>query len=175
MDKEDSAPEVIAYLGLGANLGDREANIRSALKNLDHLPTIQIRSISSLYETAPVGMTDQPDFLNTAAEIGTTLTPDELLAAILTVEKELGRVRTVRWGPRVIDIDILAYGDVRCVTPHLTLPHPRLMERAFALAPLAEIAPDLLLPGQRMTVKKKAEQLLQNANILTVRSVIKVH
>ncbi len=142
-------PKVTAFLGLGANLGDREANIREALRKLDLLPTIDVKTVSSLIETTPVGITEQPDFLNAAAEIETTLTPHRLLEAILAVEKDLGRERTLRWGPRVIDIDILIYEDKQIKSPSLTLPHPRLTERAFALAPLAEIAPDLVVPGQK--------------------------
>lgn len=161
----------IAYLGLGANLGDRESTIISALRELNGLPTIQVAQVSSLYETAPVGVTDQPNFLNAAAEIRTTLNPEKLLEALLDLEKKFGRVRTLRWGPRVIDIDILAYGNEIRATPALKLPHPRLTERAFALVPLAEIAPDLVLPGQTENIKKIAGKLSKAGNILSVRVV----
>ena len=157
---------VMAYLGLGANLGDREATIRQALKKLGALPTIEIMAVSSLYQTAPVGMTNQPDFLNAAAAICTSLTPQELMAQILQLEHELGRERTVRWGPRTIDIDILAFGSMTINQPELTIPHPRLGERAFALLPLAEIAPGLQLPGESETVQKKAAALAVAGNIL---------
>jgi 2-amino-4-hydroxy-6-hydroxymethyldihydropteridine diphosphokinase len=174
MNIKDPIGWVTAYLGLGANLGNREANICKALRSLDNLPTIQVTNVSSFYETPAVGITDQPDFLNAAAAIETTLTSDHLLEASLAVEKNMGRVRTQRWGPRVIDIDILVYGDEQKITPTLTLPHPRLLERVFALAPLAEIAPELVLPGQYDPVKKKAEQMLENANILSIRGVINI-
>jgi 2-amino-4-hydroxy-6-hydroxymethyldihydropteridine diphosphokinase len=158
-------------LGLGANLGDLEANILSALKELSALPTIKLTAVSSLYETAPVGVTDQPNFVNAVAEIETTLTPDALLETILALEKNRGRVRTQRWGPRVIDIDILLHGNVQRESPTLTLPHPRLEERDFALVPLAEIAPNLILPGQTDFIKKKAERLQETGNILAVKHV----
>lgn len=163
---EPKAGWVMAYLGLGANLGDREATIRQALEKLDALPTIEVVAVSSLYQTAPVGMTNQPDFLNAAAAISTLLTPEELMAEVLQLEQQLGRVRTVRWGPRTIDIDILAFGSMAINQPELTIPHPRLGERAFALLPLAEIAPDLQLPGESETVQKKADILAAQGNIL---------
>jgi 2-amino-4-hydroxy-6-hydroxymethyldihydropteridine diphosphokinase len=159
------------YLGLGANLEDREASILSALKELDALPTITMTAVSSFYETAPVGVTDQPNFVNAVAEVRTTLTPDALLETVLALEKNRGRVRTQRWGPRVIDIDILLYGNVQRETPALTLPHPRLEERDFVLVPLAEIAPNLVLPGQTSFIKNKAETLQKNGNILAVKHV----
>ncbi len=132
---------------------------------------MKVFAVSSLYETAPVGVTDQPNFLNAVAEVSTTLTPTELLETLLVLEKNRGRVRTLRWGPRVIDIDILAYGDVRMDTAALTLPHPRLEERAFALVPLAEIAPGLTLPDWTETVEKKAERIRERGNILAVKHV----
>ena len=159
---------ITAYLGLGSNLGDRAKNIQQALRDLASLPTIRVTAVSSFYETAPVGITDQPDFVNAVAAIETSLTPEELLDAVLTVEKKQGRVRTQRWGPRVIDVDVLTYGDERRVTPMLTLPHPRLGERAFVIVPLAEIAPNLVLPGQSETMKKKAERIEKAGNILVL-------
>lgn len=162
---------VTAYLGLGANLGEREASILSALKELDSLPTMQVTAVSSLYETAPVGVTDQPNFVNAVAEIRTTLTPEALLETILALEKNRGRVRTQRWGPRVIDIDILLYGDIQRETPALSLPHPRLEDRDFVVLPLSEIAPDLVLPGQTIFIKNIAKRFSGTGNILDVRSV----
>lgn len=152
-------------------MGDREASILSALQTLDDLPTIEVTAVSSLYETAPVGVTDQPPFVNAAARIRTTLTPEGLLRAVLHLENEMGRARTLRWGPRVIDIDILAFGDQRISSPALTVPHPRLRERAFALVPLAEIAPDWVLPGDSEPVKKRAGILRRNGNILASKVV----
>jgi len=141
-------------LSLGSNLGDREANICQALQLLS-ARQIRIIKQSSIYETEPVGYTDQPFFLNMAVLIETRLTPQELLAVCLDVEAELGRVRALRWGPRIIDIDIITYNDIKLDLPQLTLPHPRLGEREFVLVPIQEIAPDLpLLHG------KTASQLL---------------
>ena len=162
---EREAKWVTAYLGLGANLGDRQGTIALALKELGALPTIEVVAVSSLYQTAPVGITEQPDFLNAAAAIRTVCTPWELLAQILQLEQQMGRVRAVRWGPRTIDIDILAFGSVQMNEPALTIPHPRLEERAFALVPLAEIAPTLRLPGECETLKKKASYLAAAGNI----------
>jgi 2-amino-4-hydroxy-6-hydroxymethyldihydropteridine diphosphokinase len=132
----------VICLGLGSNVGDREANIRAAVAGLAAWPGIRVAQVSSLYETAPVGYTEQADFLNAVAGVATTLPPAELLAACLAVERSLGRERKLRWGPRTIDIDVLLYDDVALDTPALTLPHPRLHERCFVLVPLAEVAPD---------------------------------
>lgn len=156
---------VTAYLGLGANLGNRQKTMRQALEELAAQPTIEVVAVSSLYQTAPVGMTDQPDFLNAAAAIRTTLMPQELLAHILQLEQKLGRLRTVRWGPRTIDIDILMYGSEEIKQPKLTVPHPRLGERAFALVPLAEIAPDLCFPGENERLREKAARMKEEGNI----------
>ena len=137
------------FLSLGSNLGDREANIRKALDLIAIIPDTHIIRVSSLYETEPVGFTDQPDFINAAVLIETGLSPDDLLHALLNAEKEMGRVRNLRWGPRVIDIDILMHDALTISSDDITLPHPRMMERAFVMAPLAEIAPDLVLPDGR--------------------------
>jgi len=163
---EREAKWVTAYLSLGANLGNKQETIGQALKELAAQPTIKVVAVSSLYQTTPVGLTDQPDFLNAAAAIQTTLTPQELLAHILQLEQQLGRVRTVRWGPRTIDIDILTFGSEEVNQPKLTIPHPRLAERLFALVPLAEIAPDLRLPGDSEPMQEKAARFAQQGNIL---------
>ena len=134
-------------LGLGSNLGDREGNIRSALARLAAQPGIRVDKVSSLYETEPVGFADQPDFLNAVALLSTALSPRELLAVCLGIERELGRKRGKRWGPRTIDIDLILYNDVVLVTAELTLPHPRFHERCFVLVPLAEIAGDAPVSG----------------------------
>ena len=139
--------ETRAYLGLGSNLGDRVDAIRMACNTLGAHPEITVERLSSLYETPPVGMTDQPDFVNAVAEVLTALSARDLLAICLEIEAHMGRVRNVRWGPRVIDIDILVYGTEVVDEADLTVPHARLSERAFALAPLAELAPDLQPPG----------------------------
>ena len=132
-----------AYVGVGANLGDREAMIRSAV---DALPGVV--AVSKLRETDPVGVVDQPSFLNGAVVLETELAPRELLETLLAVERELGRERRERWGPRTIDLDLLLYGDETIDEPGLTVPHPRLHERRFALEPLLELDPELAIPGR---------------------------
>ena len=132
-----------AYVGLGANLGEREATIRAALAMLPG-----VVAVSTLRETEPVGVVDQPPFLNGAAALATELAPRELLDALLAVERELGRERRGRWGPRTIDLDLLLYGDETVDEPGLTVPHPRLHERRFALEPLLDLDPELVVPGR---------------------------
>jgi 2-amino-4-hydroxy-6-hydroxymethyldihydropteridine diphosphokinase len=138
----------VAYIGLGANLGDREGNLRASLERLAELGPVRA---SSFRETDPVGVTDQPRFVNAAAELETDVSPQELLAELLEIEHELGRdrARERRWGPRTIDLDLLLYGDEVLDEPGLTVPHPRLAERRFALEPLLELAPELRLPDGR--------------------------
>jgi 2-amino-4-hydroxy-6-hydroxymethyldihydropteridine diphosphokinase len=138
-----------AYVGLGSNLGDRAATLERAVELLDQRGGIEVVAVSSFRETDPVGYLDQPRFLNGAAAVDTTLAPAELLQALLEVEQELGRVRTSeRYGPRTIDLDLLLVDDVVLDEAGLTLPHPRLHERAFALEPLAELDPALVVPGR---------------------------
>ena len=138
----------IAYIGLGANLGDREGNLRAALERLRGLGPLRV---SSFRATEPVGVIEQPPFLNAAAELETDLPPRELLARLLEIERDLGRERAeeTRWGPRPIDLDLLVYGAETIDEVGLTVPHPRLAERRFALEPLHELAPDLALPDGR--------------------------
>ena len=133
-----------AYVGVGANLGDREATMRRAIELLGD----EVVAVSSFRETDPVGYTDQPRFLNAAAALDTELSPRELLDRLLAVERELGRTREgPRWGPRTIDLDLLLYGDEVVDEPGLRVPHPHLAERRFALEPLAELDPELTVPG----------------------------
>jgi 2-amino-4-hydroxy-6-hydroxymethyldihydropteridine diphosphokinase len=132
-----------AYVGLGANLGEREATIRAAVAALPG-----VVAVSSLRETDPVGKTDQPRFLNGVAALDTELSARELLDKLLTVERKLGRERHDRWGPRTIDLDLLLYGTETVDQPGLTVPHPRVHERRFALEPLAELDPELVVPGR---------------------------
>ena len=132
-----------SYVGVGSNLGDREETIRAAIAALP-----DVVAVSELRETDPVGVTDQPPFLNGAVALDTALAPRELLEALLAVERQLGRERRERWGPRTIDLDLLLYGCEAVDEPGLTVPHPRLHERRFALEPLAELDPDLVVPGR---------------------------
>jgi 2-amino-4-hydroxy-6-hydroxymethyldihydropteridine diphosphokinase len=138
-----------AYVGLGANLGDREATIRSAVALLEATPGIRVTAVSTLRETEPWGPVEQPRFLNGAVEVETQLEPRVLLDVLLDVERRLGRTREgERFGPRTIDLDLLLVGETVIDESGLTLPHPRLHERRFALEPLAELAPDAVLPGR---------------------------
>jgi 2-amino-4-hydroxy-6-hydroxymethyldihydropteridine diphosphokinase len=137
-----------AYVALGANLGDPAATVRAALAALADLPASRVVRASSLFRTAPVGLADQPDFINAVAELATGLEPTELLAALLRVEQDFGRRRAGRNGPRTLDLDLLLYGDRQIHLPGLTVPHPRMHLRAFVLLPLAEIAPALAIPGR---------------------------
>ncbi len=146
-----------AFLALGSNLGDRWENLARALSALGEVHALSLRKISSVFETAPVGKVDQPDFFNLVLEIETDLSPEKLLVRCLEIETELGRVRHERWGPRNIDIDVLWYDDQRVAMVNLTLPHPRMHERAFVMVPLAEIAPELVLDGE--TVASRAAAL----------------
>lgn len=138
---------VIAYVGVGSNMGDRAANCRAAVRDLLESPEVRLLQGSSLYETEPVGpVPDQPPFLNGVVELETLLEPEELLELLLDVEDALGRERDIPQGPRLIDLDLLLYGDLVYTSPRLTIPHPRLAGRRFALEPLLELAPDLLHP-----------------------------
>jgi 2-amino-4-hydroxy-6-hydroxymethyldihydropteridine diphosphokinase len=132
-----------AYVGLGSNLGEREETIRAAVAALPG-----VVAVSHLRETDPVGLTEQPRFLNGVAALETRLSARELLDTLLAIELQLGRERRERWGPRTIDLDLLLYGEAEIDEPGLTVPHPRLHERRFALEPLAELAPGLRVPGR---------------------------
>ena len=137
-----------AYIGIGSNLGERESTIRDALALLAADPELEVEAVSSIRETDPVGMVDQPRFLNAAIRLATDLAPYPLLERLLAVEQQLGRVRTgERYGPRTIDVDLLLYGDEIVDEPGLRVPHPRLAERRFVLEPLAELDPGLVVPG----------------------------
>jgi 2-amino-4-hydroxy-6-hydroxymethyldihydropteridine diphosphokinase len=140
---------VTSYIGLGSNLGDREAFLRRALELLRAEPEIHVTAVSSVRETDPVGLVDQPRFLNAVARIETDLRPPELLDRMLATERELGRRRDgPRFGPRTIDLDLLIYGDEEIDEPGLIVPHPRLAERRFVLEPLHELDPGLVVPGR---------------------------
>jgi 2-amino-4-hydroxy-6-hydroxymethyldihydropteridine diphosphokinase len=143
----------LAYVGLGSNLGDRRGLIREALKRLARIDGVHVRKRSRIIETDPVGVTEQPRFLNAVAEIETRIEPVPFLRRLRAVEKSLGRVRHRRWGPRTIDLDLLLWGDRSMDTKSLTLPHPRLAQRRFVLAPLAELCPRRRVPGTGRTVR----------------------
>lgn len=142
-----------AYVGLGSNLANPPVQIESGLRAIAALPRSRLSARSRLYRSAPWGRRDQPEFVNAVASLDTALGPRELLDALLAIERSAGRERGAgRWGPRTLDLDILAYADVQCDEPGLHLPHPHAHERAFVLLPLAEIAPDLLIPGHGTVV-----------------------
>lgn len=156
----------IAYLSLGANLGDRKAMLEAALRRLEASGQLRVVTASSVYETEPIGYAEQPWFYNLAAEIETDLDPDELLTLTKQVERELNRTREIHWGPRTIDIDILLYDDLVTNGNRLTLPHPEMVGRRFVLEPLVEIAPDLKLPDGR-----RIADLLPSVSTQEVRKV----
>ena len=139
------------YLGLGSNVGDEVATLAEAIRRLDAAPGIRVAARSGFYRTPPWGEPDQAPFVNAAIRIETGLAPHALLATCLAVERDLGRVRGRRWGPRSIDIDILAYDDLAMAAADLVLPHTHLFDRAFVLVPLAEIAPDLAVAGRSVS------------------------
>ena len=136
----------IAYVALGANLGNPAATVLAAFGALANLNESRVVHTSSLYRTAPVGNTEQPEFINAVAALETTLAPEALLDALLEVEQRFGRIRSEKNGPRTLDLDLLLYNDLELDLPRLTLPHPRLHLRAFVLVPLAEVAPSLKIP-----------------------------
>jgi 2-amino-4-hydroxy-6-hydroxymethyldihydropteridine diphosphokinase len=144
----------LAYLSLGSNIGDREANLRDAIARLETLG--RIAAVSSIYETEPVEVADQAWFLNCVVALETSHAPESLMKELLSLEREMGRERIQRKGPRTIDLDIVLFGDLVINSPTLTLPHPAMHQRRFVLEPLAEIAPDAWHPG----LKKTARQLL---------------
>jgi len=137
-----------AYVGIGANLGDPAAQVRGAIAAIGALPDTALVAASSLYRTAPIGYTDQPDFVNAVAAVDTQLSAHDLMHALQRIEHGAGRERSFRNAPRTLDLDLLLYGEAAIDEPSLTVPHPRMHERAFVLAPLAEIAPDAAIPGR---------------------------
>lgn len=142
----DNKP-ILAFIALGSNLENPVLQLQQALIELEKLPQSRLVRRSSLYRTAPIGKLDQPDFINAVACLETTLTPHDLLHAILTIEQRHGRVREALNAPRTLDLDILLYDDLECHEEKLIIPHPRMTQRAFVLQPLHEIAPDCMIPG----------------------------
>ncbi|MCF8012349.1 MAG: 2-amino-4-hydroxy-6-hydroxymethyldihydropteridine diphosphokinase [Clostridiales bacterium] len=155
------------FIGLGANMGDNSWYIRRALNMLDELSGVSIKAIAPLYKTAPLGYEDQDWFLNTVAELETQVEPGDLLKEMLSIEDYLGRKRVIHWGPRVIDLDLLLYGQRQIKLPELELPHPRMFERAFVMVPLADLVPDTIL-CQGKPVAQLAHELLKNQEIKKV-------
>lgn len=145
------------YLSVGSNVGDREAHLREAIDRLGE--TTDVQNVSPIYETDPVGVTDQPSFLNLAVSADTDLSPRDLLAAVKRIEWEIGRRPTYRWGPRVVDIDIVLYGGEVVSETDLTVPHKEMAQRAFVLVPLADIAAEAIHPASGMTVAAMRDQV----------------
>ncbi|WP_100332756.1 2-amino-4-hydroxy-6-hydroxymethyldihydropteridine diphosphokinase [Bacillus xiapuensis] len=148
-----------AYLSLGTNLGDRLSNLHSALSAIEMEKGIKIEKVSSVYETDPVGYTNQAPFLNMTIRIQTSLSPEELLNRCLSIERKLGRIREFKWGPRIIDLDILVYNQDNIKSEKLIIPHPRMHERAFVLIPLLEIDPTFCFPGTRILLKERVKSI----------------
>jgi 2-amino-4-hydroxy-6-hydroxymethyldihydropteridine diphosphokinase len=158
------------FIALGANLGDPVATVKAAIVVLRELPQTQFIAASSLYRTAPVGLKHQPDFINAVVELLAASSAPDLLQSLFAIEERFGRQRSVKNAPRTLDLDLLLYGDAVSDDPQLTLPHPRLHERAFVLAPLAEVAPQLGIPGRgrvsdllRLCSDQQIEKLLPQA------------
>ena len=147
------------FIGLGSNMGEREDNIRKALELLSQLPDTELVRASSLYDTEPVGAVEQPNFLNAVAELDTDMAARQLLWNLLLIEKRLGRVRTQKWGPRTLDLDLLLFGDELIEEDDLQVPHPELTRRSFVLTPLVELEPALVHPTTGETMQSHLSQL----------------
>ncbi|SFE72945.1 2-amino-4-hydroxy-6-hydroxymethyldihydropteridine diphosphokinase [Trichococcus pasteurii] len=149
----------IVYIALGTNLEPRATHLEKALELFRSLPDVEVKRVSSIYESKPVGYLDQPDFLNLVFEADTDLLPMDLLDSCQNIEQELGRVRTIRFGPRTLDVDIVLYGVESIEEERLTVPHPRMQERSFVLLPLQELNPEFVVPGWNKTVNELVAEL----------------
>ena len=156
------------YVGLGANVGDREANLRSAVVAIEARPEVRVVGASKVYESAPVGYVGQPDYLNAAGELETGVSPRDLLRVLLEIERSLGRVRERRWGPRIIDLDLLLYGHRIVQEQGLTVPHPQLHLRAFVLLPLLDLSPEGVEPLTGKRFHSLAEAVIADSKIRCV-------
>lgn len=151
--------ENVAFISLGSNIGNRLGYLKQAIQSLSNYSEVQIEKLSSIYETEPIGYTDQSQFLNMVIKLSTSLSPPQLLTVCLDVEREIGRIREFKWGPRVIDLDILLYNKENIVMEDLQIPHPRMNERAFVLIPLMEIDSSLVLPSSNAPLVEVLDEI----------------
>ena len=162
-------PHITAYIGIGSNLGTPEKNCTKAIEKISNTKDIKIISKSSFYQTEPIGGVQQGWFVNSAIKIETDLSPENLLSVLLNLELAMGRIRKEKWGPRLIDLDLLLYGNLVLKKQELTLPHPEIQNRKFVLTPMSEIAENLIHP----TLKKTIKTLLQESSDVTIVKKIK--
>ena len=153
------------YIGLGTNVGDRESNLKDAISELAAVPEIEIVSLSSIYETNPVGYLEQGKFLNMVVCINTTFDAQTLVVTCMKIEQNLGRKREIRWGPRTIDLDILLYNQENIVTKNLIVPHPRMLDRAFVVIPLVEIDKDIILPNMEKPIREIMDDIPEKEGV----------
>ena len=158
-----------AYIALGSNLGDRELNLLRAVAEIGKLPDSKVTGLSPFYETSPVGVTDQPAFFNAVLRLATTHTPHELLHSLQRLENEVfKRTRTVRWGPRTMDLDLLLYGNEVIASDDLILPHPHMTERRFVLQPLSMLAPELIHPVEGRSIAELLAELPETESVIKI-------